>query len=67
MGSDRITIDVPLVQRLVAEQFPEWAGLPIQPVEVSGWDNRTFHLGDELSVRLPSAAGYVPAVEKEQR
>ncbi|MBK0296964.1 phosphotransferase, partial [Bacillus sp. S34] len=32
-----------------------------------GWDNRTYRLGSELSVRLPSAAGYVAAVEKEQR
>jgi aminoglycoside phosphotransferase (APT) family kinase protein len=60
-------IDTVLVRSLVAAQFPRWAGLPVRPVERSGWDNRTFRLGDELSVRLPSAAGYVPAVEKEQR
>ncbi|HST63956.1 MAG TPA: aminoglycoside phosphotransferase family protein [Mycobacteriales bacterium] len=60
-------IDVALVRALLAEQFPRWAGLPVRPVERSGWDNRTFRLGDALSVRLPSAAGYVPAVEKEQR
>ena len=29
--------------------------------------NRTFRLGDELLVRLPSAAGYAEAVAKEQR
>jgi aminoglycoside phosphotransferase (APT) family kinase protein len=39
----------------------------VRPVEVSGHDNRTFRLGDELSVRLPSAARYVASVEKEQR
>ncbi|HEY4269847.1 MAG TPA: aminoglycoside phosphotransferase family protein [Galbitalea sp.] len=60
-------IDTALVARLVAEQFPEWAHLPITPVEHGGWDNRTFHLGDAMSVRLPSADGYVPQVEKEQR
>ncbi len=60
-------IDVPLVRKLIAAQFPQWAGLPVRPVDLSGWDNRTFRLGDELSVRLPSAAGYVPAVRKEQR
>ncbi|MBT2483483.1 aminoglycoside phosphotransferase family protein [Microbacterium sp. ISL-108] len=32
-----------------------------------GWDNRTFRLGDDLSVRLPSSEGYVLQVEKEQR
>lgn len=65
--SEPVTIDVPLVRRLVAAQFPEWADLPVRPVALSGWDNRTFHLGDAMTVRLPSAAGYVPAVEKEQR
>ena len=37
------------------------------PVPRSGVDNRTFRLGDELLVRLPSAAGYVESVAKEQR
>ncbi|ROP63889.1 aminoglycoside phosphotransferase family protein [Curtobacterium sp. ZW137] len=60
-------IDAALVERLVAEQFPTWAGLPVEEAVPQGWDNRTFRLGDTLSVRLPSAAGYVPAVEKEQR
>lgn len=60
-------IDVTLVRSLVAAQFPQWAGLPVRPVERSGWDNRTFRLGDDLSVRLPSAEGYVAAVAKEQR
>ena len=32
-----------------------------------GWDNRTFHLGEEMTVRLPSAAPYALQVEKEQR
>jgi aminoglycoside phosphotransferase (APT) family kinase protein len=56
-----------LVQRLVAAQFPEWADLPVTPVPRQGWDNRTFRLGDELAVRLPSADGYVAAVAKEDR
>ncbi|QNP74556.1 aminoglycoside phosphotransferase family protein [Streptomyces roseirectus] len=60
-------IDAGLVRDLIAGQFPEWAGLPVRPVERQGWDNRTFRLGEELSVRLPSAAGYVAAVAKEDR
>jgi aminoglycoside phosphotransferase (APT) family kinase protein len=60
-------IDVSLVRRLVAAQFPEWAHLPIRPVETSGWDNKTFRLGEHMSVRLPSAASYEPQVEKEHR
>lgn len=58
-------INVTLVRQLVATQFPQWANLPIRPVERDGWDNRTFHLGDDMTVRLPSAAGYAPQVEKE--
>ncbi|WP_373635632.1 aminoglycoside phosphotransferase family protein [Yoonia sp. SS1-5] len=56
-----------LVGRLIADQFPQWAALPIQPVAQSGWDNRTFHLGPAMSVRLPSAARYAAQVAKEQR
>ncbi|MFS0729041.1 aminoglycoside phosphotransferase family protein [Curtobacterium sp. 1P10AnD] len=67
MDTDAPRIDADLVHRLVATQFPGWADLPVREVAHQGWDNRTFRLGDDLSVRLPSAAGYVPAVEKEQR
>jgi aminoglycoside phosphotransferase (APT) family kinase protein len=59
--------DIALVRAIVAGQFPQWSGLEIRPVCVSGWDNRTFHLGDTLLVRLPSAAHYVAQVVKEQR
>ena len=59
-------ISTALVEQLISEQFPQWADLPIRPVEFGGWDNRTFHLGDDMSVRLPSAAHYALQVEKEQ-
>lgn len=58
-------IDADLVRALVADQFPAWAGLPVRPVDHDGWDNRTFRLGDDLSVRMPSARGYVEQVAKE--
>lgn len=61
----RDEIDAALAARLVAEQFPEWAALPVVPVEPGGWDNRTFRLGDTMTMRLPSAEVYVPGVEKE--
>ena len=65
--SQPLEINVDLVTRLIAAQFPHWAHLPVLPVHPNGWDNRTFRLGDELSVRLPSADGYVLQVDKEQR
>jgi aminoglycoside phosphotransferase (APT) family kinase protein len=63
----RIEVAVEQVRLLVAEQFPQWADLPVRAVAHGGWDNRTFHLGDGLLARLPSAAEYALAVEKEQR
>jgi aminoglycoside phosphotransferase (APT) family kinase protein len=36
-------------------------------VPFDGWDNRTFRLGTDMSVRLPSAAGYAAQVAKEHR
>jgi aminoglycoside phosphotransferase (APT) family kinase protein len=56
-----------LVKELISEQFPEYAHLPIKSVEVSGHDNRTFHLGDEMLIRLPSAKAYADKVKKEQQ
>lgn len=60
-------IDPSLVSTLVAEQFPQWQDLPVREVDRQGWDNRTFRLGDELSVRLPSGEAYAAAVAKEER
>lgn len=59
-------ITVPLVEDLIKAQFPEWSDLPVRPVKQSGWDNRTFHLGKEMSVRLPSAERYAAKVHIEQ-
>ncbi len=63
----RIAVDAEQVRRLVADQFPQWADLPVEPVADGGWDNWTFHLGPEKLVRLPSAAEYAVAVDKEHR
>lgn len=63
----RAGIDAGLVKRLVATQFPQWSALPVTPVEMDGWDNRTYRLGDEMTARLPTAAGYAPAIDKEHR
>jgi aminoglycoside phosphotransferase (APT) family kinase protein len=64
---DRSAIDAALARRLVDSQFPQWAQLAITPVEADGWDNRTFRLGAELSVRLPTGDWYAEQVDKEQR
>jgi aminoglycoside phosphotransferase (APT) family kinase protein len=63
----RITVDAEQVRRLLEQQFPQWANLPVQPVANGGWDNWTFRLGDRMLVRLPSASQYALAVDKEHR
>ncbi len=60
-------ITAELVSRLVAAQFPQWADLPVRPVDLDGWDNATFRLGEHMSVRLPSSRAYVGQVDKEHR
>jgi aminoglycoside phosphotransferase (APT) family kinase protein len=64
---DKAEITPALVASLVAAQFPRWADLPVRPVELDGWDNTTYRLGEEMSVRLPSADRYTPQVGKEHR
>jgi aminoglycoside phosphotransferase (APT) family kinase protein len=56
-----------LARRLVDSQFPQWSNLPITAVEFDGWDNRSFRLGSELIVRLPSGNWYAQQVGKEQQ
>jgi aminoglycoside phosphotransferase (APT) family kinase protein len=59
--------DVETARRLIDTQFPQWSALPIARVELDGWDNRSFRLGSELTIRLPSGDWYAKQVEKEQR
>jgi aminoglycoside phosphotransferase (APT) family kinase protein len=60
-------ITAELVACLIGAQFPEWSGLAIRPVVLDGWDNTTFRLGDDASVRLPSHEAYVAQIDKEHR
>ncbi|MFF1540782.1 aminoglycoside phosphotransferase family protein [Microbacterium sp. NPDC058269] len=62
-----VDVDERVVAELVEEQFPRWANMPVRAVVRQGWDNRTFRLGDDLSVRLPRAESYAAAVQKESR
>lgn len=64
MLSSKITTT--FVKSLIASQFPEWMHLPVSPVKHGGHDNRTFHLGDQMLVRMPSGEEYAPKVVKEQ-
>ena len=67
MHDDEILTDEALVRRLVAAQFPQWAGLPVEYVASYGTDNDIYRLGDELSVRLPRVGGATGQAAKEAR
>jgi len=65
MHPDEIEVDVPLVRRLVATQFPHWSGLPIVPVPSAGTDNALYRLGEHLVARLPRIHWAVPSLDRE--
>jgi aminoglycoside phosphotransferase (APT) family kinase protein len=67
MHADEVDVDVALVRRLLAAQFPQWAGLPVEPVDSTGTDNAMYRLGQDMAVRLPRIEGAVANVEREQR
>jgi aminoglycoside phosphotransferase (APT) family kinase protein len=59
-------VDDDLVRRLIAEQFPQWAELPLARFPSGGTVNAVFRLGDEMAVRLPLARGGVADVALER-
>jgi aminoglycoside phosphotransferase (APT) family kinase protein len=58
-----ITLD--LVQRLLSEQHPDLADLPLASV-AAGWDNVMYRLGEHLAVRLPRRQLGANLIEREQ-
>ena len=67
MHADEVETDPSLVRRLLADQFPQWADLTIDPVESSGTDNAIYRLGEDMAVRLPRISGGTGTIEKELR
>jgi aminoglycoside phosphotransferase (APT) family kinase protein len=64
--ADQVNIDTPLVRDLVAAQFPQWAALPLEPVDSPGLVNAVYRLGTGLSVRLPRRPSVTDEVRREQ-
>ena len=56
MHADQVDVDEELVARLLVEQFPDWAELPLAPVPEQGTDHALYRLGTELVVRMPVIA-----------
>ncbi len=59
-------IDAGLVRRLVAGQFPRWAGLAVRELASGGTVNAVYRLGDDMVVRLPMLAGGAEDVVMER-
>jgi aminoglycoside phosphotransferase (APT) family kinase protein len=59
-------VDEDLVRRLIAAQFPEWAGLPVRRFPSGGTVNAMFRLGEDMVVRLPLVEGGARDVLKER-
>ena len=64
MHIDELDTNVSLVVRLLTTQFPQWADLPIEPVESAGTDNAIYRLGNDMVVRLPRIH-WATGVDKE--
>jgi aminoglycoside phosphotransferase (APT) family kinase protein len=58
----RVTVDV--VRRLVSDQFPEWALLPITPIHMEGTVNAIFRIGGGLAARFPRQPGEFEATRQ---
>ena len=58
---------VDLARKLIAQQFSEYVHLPIINVEKQGHDNRTYRLGNDLLIRMPTEESYALKVPKEQQ
>ncbi|WP_408022569.1 aminoglycoside phosphotransferase family protein [Streptacidiphilus albus] len=59
-------IDDGLVRRLIADQFPRWAGLAVERWPSGGTVNAMYRLGDDLVVRLPLVRGGGEDVSRER-
>lgn len=55
-----------LVRRLIAEQFPQWAGLGVRRWPSGGTVNAMYRLGDDMVVRLPLVRAGARDVSRER-
>lgn len=67
MHTDEVQVDMFLVGRLLAAQFPQLADLPIEPVRSAGTDNAIYRLGEDMALRFPRILEATARLEKELR
>lgn len=66
MPAAEVPVSPEVVRKLLAEQHPDLADLPVE-VLANGWDNLVCRLGDDLLVRLPRRAVAAELLAHEQR
>ncbi len=67
MHDDEVDVDADLVRRLLAEQFPRVAHLPIAVIRSTGTVNAIYRLGNDLYARLPRTHSLAGDLLKEGR
>jgi aminoglycoside phosphotransferase (APT) family kinase protein len=65
MHEGEVHIDVALVQRLVADLFPDRAGLVIREVQSTGTVNAIYRVGGDAYARLPRLAAWEAGLQRE--
>ncbi|QGN33692.1 phosphotransferase [Microlunatus sp. Gsoil 973] len=66
LHDDEIPIDTDLVRALLEAQYPQYAGLPLRRMQLTGSTNALFRLGEDLLLRLPLQPGNGSALERER-
>lgn len=56
MHADELLITLDVARRVVTDQFPEYAELPVERVGPHGTVHAVFRIGDEVSARFPLRA-----------
>jgi aminoglycoside phosphotransferase (APT) family kinase protein len=66
MPPAEVEVSADLVRRLLADQHPDLARLPVEFL-ANGWDNELYRVGDGLVARLPRRALSAQIIMNEQR
>ena len=66
MPAAEVEVSADLVRRLLADQHPDLARLPVAFL-ANGWDNELYRVGDRLIARLPRRALGAEIIKNEQR
>ena len=66
MPAAEVEVSADLVRRLLADQHPDLARLPVEFL-ANGWDNELYRVGDGLVARLPRRALGAEIIKNEQR